>query len=876
MLRLRQTSISLSIVLLALSAKVFSGLTCPREPMLGLVLAVMGAAILASLEEPGLSPGSPLLIRPGRPASLLVAASVLAAGLISTPVLKLFAWRLHEVPLHNHFYYIVSHILPGVSRSGGALAFWTGRGLETVRLTFEGLGLYEIWYLAVGLTVFGALAGSRPGARAALRLAAVIALYALMRLLVVTVLAIELDRADIMWRPVYSVLSWLPLAGMLRLPAMLPGLCGRIRGDCKLKPGRTTGSAPQSMLGRARERTSGRASGKAPEMILALSCVLAAGVLIAFIIAYEDPGHLKQGRVMIDEGHADWEWADEPFDTTAYGIRAEYNYYNLREYLGHFYAVSLNSEPVTAALLDSVDVLVIKTPTEPFRGEEIDAIEDFVTGGGGLLLIGDHTNLFGMTTHLNEIAERFAVRFRCDDTFDIATTGFSDYRKPLVGVHPAAREVKEFAFLTSCSIEGGIRTRPVMLGCGLGSEEADYGHPNFFGNISYDLCDRFGLFLQAAVTACGEGRVMLFSDSTCFSNFCMFCPGRCELALGMIDYLNRRGRRYPLATHLMLASIGVIGAVLCAGALRRGRVRPALRGLASMLPAMLAGMVLGLVAVSHVNGALHGELPWRRVENVILFDTGHTAASFFTYPGAPRRSGVMGFEALYICAQRIGAHPCTGRLEDLDAVSPTGVVVINPSRSFTEDEMAAVDAFLRGGGTLLLLDSVRNDASTANQLLRPYGLAIRTIPDMDAPVVERGAMAGMESGLAGVDRGRSGMVRPIAPRLVIQGGIGLSHDHASRARIAFVQVGTGLLLVATDSFSYSHHVLGSLLELSRPSRTARNVYSEVYALLENLIRRSAEPGNIKATDPDDVRSAGPGNACPMHPDNRRGSEDLKS
>jgi hypothetical protein len=688
------------------------------------------------------------------------------------------------------------------------LAFWTGRGLETVRPTFEGLGLYEVWYLVVGLMVFAALTGRRPGARAALRLAAVIGLYALMRSLITTALAIELGKPELVWRLLYSTLSWLPLAGVLGVEAMPP--------------------IPRESDGRTFKLT--------PRGIGALACVLALGLMIAFVLCYEDPGHLKGGRVMIDEAHADWEWADEPFDTTAYGIRAEYNYYNLGEYLGHFYAVSLNYEPISAARLESVDVLVIKTPTEPFSGEEIDAIENFVAGGGGLLLIGDHTNLFGMTTHLNEIAERFAVRFRCDDTFDMATTGFSHYRKPRSGFHPAAREVQSFAFLTSCSIEGGLRTRPVMLGCALGSEEVDYAHPNFFGNITYDLGDRFGLFLQAGATAFGEGRVMLFSDSTCFSNFCMFSPGRCELALGLVDYLNRRGKRYPLVIPMMLGLIGVMGGVPFVGAFRRGGGHLALRGFVSMLPVMLAGTAIGLVAVSHVNAALHGDLPWRKAGNVVLFDTGHTTASFFTYPGSPRRPGAMGFEALYLCAQRIGAHPCTGRLADLHAIQPTGVVVTNPSRSFSGDDLAAVDAFLRDGGALLLLESVSNGASTANQLLRHYGMSIAAVPEAVAP------MSGKEAGAT------SDQIGCIVPRLVIQGGIGLCHDEAGRARIAFVQVGRGVLLVATDSFSYSHHVLGSLLEHSRPSRPVRDIYSEVYALLGNLIRRTADPGHTRESE----------------------------
>jgi hypothetical protein len=774
MLRLSETSIPLSIILLAMGSRALASLTCPAEPWLGLVLAASGAAILVSQLK--------------LPAGLIVSGIVFAATSISTPVLKLFAWRLHDVDLHNAFYYIVGRVVPGLARSGDLFTFWTGRNLEAVRLTFEGLGLYEIWYLVVGLMVFDALTGRRLTAAGTLRSAAAVGVYMVLRSLVVTSIAIELGRPEIVWRPLYSILSWLPLAGVLRLGAIRPDLCGR---------GRRVFSLSRKGTG---------------TLATVLGIGLGIGLVLAFLLGYEDPGHLKDGRVMIDEAHADWEWADEPFDTTAYGIRAEYNYYCLREYLSHFYTVSVNSESISTARLDSIDVLMIKTPTEPFGAGEIDAIEAFVAGGGGLLLIGDHTNLFGMSTHLDALGERFGMRFRCDDTFDIVTTGFSHYRKPRSGFHPAAREVRDFGFLTSCSIEGGMRTRPVMLGCGLGSEEADYSHPNFFGNIAYELCDRFGVFLQAGAAAFGEGRVMLFSDSTCFSNFCMFSPGRCELALGLIDYLNRRGTRYPFVTPLMLGLIGLLGTALALCVLRRGRSRAVGWSPALILPALLAGGALGLFGTSHVNAALYGSLGRLKTDSVVLFDAEHTTASFFTYPGVLRRPGTMGFEALYLCAQRIGAHPSTGGLGELRTIQPSGVVVVNPTQSFSKEDLIAVDTFLKEGGTLLLLESIRNGASTANELLGHYGIGIGPIRERDA---------------------RTGCITPL---LKVRGGIGLSHDESGRIRTAFVPVGKGVLLVAIDSFSYSHHVMGSLLERSRPSPAVRDLYSEIYILLGNLIQ----------------------------------------
>ena len=62
------------------------------------------------------------------------------------------------------------------------------------------------------------------------------------------------------------------------------------------------------------------------------------------------------------------------------------------------------------------------------------------------------------------------------------------------------------------------------------------------------------------------------------------------------------------------------------------------------------------------------------------------------------------------------------------------IVIIRPNRPFRGDQIEAVDKFLRRGGSLLLLDSPSNTNSTANELLKAFGLSF-------APGMGRGSMA---------------------------------------------------------------------------------------------------------------------------------------
>ena len=51
---------------------------------------------------------------------------------------------------------------------------------------------------------------------------------------------------------------------------------------------------------------------------------------------------------------------------------------------------------------------------------------------------------------------------------------------------------------------------------------------------------RYGAFNQLWATRHGSGRVLAWTDSTIFSNFSAFEPGKTELMLGMLEWLNRR------------------------------------------------------------------------------------------------------------------------------------------------------------------------------------------------------------------------------------------------------------------------------------------------------------------------------------------------
>ncbi|RLI63136.1 MAG: hypothetical protein DRO67_06200, partial [Candidatus Asgardarchaeum californiense] len=272
------------------------------------------------------------------------------------------------------------------------------------------------------------------------------------------------------------------------------------------------------------------------------------------VFAFQDPGNKKSGRILIDEFHSEWEDTTKALDKEWYGVLSTYNYYSWAEWLDHYYSVSRNTnKTLTTELLNDYDILILKCPTNGYSDKEIKDITLFVENGGGLFLIGDHTNVFGMNTYLNQISEEFGIKFKTDATYELGTGEMSTFKPNNMFLHPIVQHIEEFNFLTSCTLQAPLNSENVIIGNKIMSEPGTYSTENFFReSINTPECE-YGLLLQATSLKYGKGRVVAFSDSTCFSSFCVFTDGYKEFSLGAIDYLNR----YNIYSYINAAFSGV-------------------------------------------------------------------------------------------------------------------------------------------------------------------------------------------------------------------------------------------------------------------------------------------------------------------------------
>src|SRR4030095_3894832 len=145
------------------------------------------------------------------------------------------------------------------------------------------------------------------------------------------------------------------------------------------------------------------------------------------------------------------------------------------------------------------------------------------------------------------------------DTFDLTSGSPSYYDSPALGTPAAVAHFPGMRFETSCSLRPRPGLRPIIVGRSLGSEQVDYSHQNFFGNLRPDPDERWGAFLQAAGGRFGRGRVIAFTDSTVFSNFSVFFRGIPERGVGMVEFLAR-----PSRSRIPFVACALAGLVLLA------------------------------------------------------------------------------------------------------------------------------------------------------------------------------------------------------------------------------------------------------------------------------------------------------------------------
>ncbi|MDY6986141.1 MAG: hypothetical protein SVE93_07065 [Candidatus Thermoplasmatota archaeon] len=561
---------------------------------------------------------------------------------------------------------------------------------------------------------------------------------------------------------------------------------------------------------------------KIKENIIPMVLAFLIGFFLLGAIIYQDPGAEKEGRVLIDEIHSIWEPSTLKMDTEWYGTGSTYNAYSLVEWLDYSYKVDrivspsylswnpgpnikkvepdVISDEITSEILENYDILILKTPS-PYSGREVKAIVDWVENGGGLFMIGDHSDFAGSSTSLNELG---FVEFEFNGV-NAATGSLSIYERG--NFHPCVRYMPEFHFLTSCSIKAPLTAERVIPGYGLLAEPGEFASTGFFRETLPESSTRvtdldYGIFHQCVALKYGKGRVVAFADSTTISNFRAFFGGTPELTIGCMEYLNH-ANRYNWINTALEASGALSIFIFIFIFLLRMKDRDKNRKMVAMMIALcLLPMGVGTSLVVF-REPVYDSLPAR------YYDWNNTIA-FYSYHSAD----LDDYETFFIWTQRVDLIPVRAPLEEcFDKGKIT--VVIDPVKDFSAEEIYQIKRYVGNGGSFLFM---MNDKSFGMDLLADFGLGIKyQIADEDETTNEAEPIP--ENG----------------PSVI--GGKPLK-SVGNRTVLSEVDYGKGKFIVFTSSKAFMDGFNGNPgwfgYDITVPDDQLRALYSLEYEILEKL------------------------------------------
>ncbi|MEM2574372.1 MAG: hypothetical protein QXF77_08160, partial [Candidatus Jordarchaeales archaeon] len=138
--------------------------------------------------------------------------------------------------------------------------------------------------------------------------------------------------------------------------------------------------------------------------------------------------------------------------------RLALNYRGLKGLLEEagFQCIRLVDSPITEDKLEKFDIFVIPCPDQSkFNPSEIDVIVNFVSRGGGLLIMSHAGGDPGLRTNLNSIAEKFGISFQNNQVTD-ERQNFVHSNMPKItrfSSHPITQGINEICYPAGCSLK---------------------------------------------------------------------------------------------------------------------------------------------------------------------------------------------------------------------------------------------------------------------------------------------------------------------------------------------------------------------------------------------------------------------------------------
>ena len=408
-------------------------------------------------------------------------------------------------------------------------------------------------------------------------------------------------------------------------------------------------------------------------------------------------------------------WLKPEYDSEVDGLHGM-----LPEFVESLGGRFVTSDDLSEQDLATADVLVLLHPDQPWSGETLERIWDYVRRGGSLLVAADPVVCEGDSrSSFNDVLQPTAMRVR----YDVAIPRTGNWEQSYeVLAHPGVIGLDDLRNPFGMELASSIRTywpaRPVLVGrwgwSDPGSDAAGTGLSDFnTGEVLGDL-------VLAAEQPVGRGRVFVLGGTSPLHNEML---ARAYPFIGRLlsSLANKSsGPQAPWRQALGLLALVALAALLV--------IRPAAWQIMLTATVMSVSLIC-CSAAAYGTGRVLPDGRGRALNNVAYIDASHLEAY------SDELWANQGIANLMQTLMRHGYLPLLASDLTAERLERAGLLIlIAPAREFSPGERDAVKDFVRGGGTCICTVGAE-EARASEPLLADFGLKVPfspVSPDEDA------------------------------------------------------------------------------------------------------------------------------------------------
>ena len=391
-------------------------------------------------------------------------------------------------------------------------------------------------------------------------------------------------------------------------------------------------------------------------------------------------------------------------------------YVNLTDYIK-----IIESNKVTANLLQDIDIFVITSINKTFSIDEKEVIWDFVKKGGSLLVSGDHTNVGNTQEPLNDLLTPVDISFQFDSALPLDSK-FKWLTCYQLIHHPITSNIislNEIQISVGASLSTSPNAIPLVIGRYGLSDEGDPFNKDiaYLGDYEYNWGEQLGDLILAAATYYGDGKVIVFGDTSTFQNSAL--PYSYPFIYNVISWLKSEQTGTTKSVQNGVSIFLLIIALIIILVDKKANTHY------SIIPLVF---ILALIIAIMINAIIIPDM--QMSGNVVYIDASHNER--FNLEPFTEKS-VNGF---ILNLNRNGYLPLISREFSKEKIEKSKfLIIIAPTQSFNSDELEFLHQYMSSGG-IIILSTGYTDKEAVSSILEKYDLDIINVPLGPFPYVE--------------------------------------------------------------------------------------------------------------------------------------------